>query len=230
MAIFNPGPLLGQISGRIGGSIFSHNKGGAYIRNGSIPTAVSSAAAIAAKNRVSVLSQSWAGLTDAQRLGWKTYAEQTPVINRLGNSITIPPMSHYIGINSRLMAAADTVLDVPPIAAPPDPLLTLTAVGDIGAGEVMITFTGTPLGAGIKLWVEACILESSTVNYLKNRLRLLLVSAAAQATDLDIEAELLARFGTLQVGQELHLMCRTFASATGLLSGPLHSQVTITET
>ena len=230
MAIFTPGSIIGQISGKIGGTVFSHNKGGAYIRNGAIPTLVSSAAAIAAKNRVSVLSVAWSGLTDAQRAAWKLYAEQNTVINRLGNSITIPPLAHYISINSRLMASADTVLDVPPISAAPDPLDTITLTADIGAGDFEIAYTATPLGAGIKLWVEACLLGSPTIHYIKNRLRLLQISAAAAASPLDIETALAARFGTIQVGQECHVMVRAFDSATGLLSGPLHDQATVVTT
>jgi len=53
MAIFNPGPLVGQVSGRVGGTVFSHNRGGAYIRNGSIPYAVYSQKALQAKSALS---------------------------------------------------------------------------------------------------------------------------------------------------------------------------------
>ena len=230
MAIFTSGPAVAEISGSVSGTTFARNRGGAYMRQRAIPVTSTTAYALAAKNRVAVLSNAWAGLTDAQRQAWTIFSQQHPSLNRLGRSITIPPLAYYIRINSRLLAASEAAIDDPPADGPPDPLATLTLAADIGAGDVDLTFTATPLGANDHLWVQACVVSSPTITYIKNYMKLIVVSAAAQASALDIETELTARFGTLQVGQEVHVMVSVFNDLTGLLSGPLHSQATVVST
>jgi len=221
MALITPGPMAGQISGRLGSAVFSHNRGGPYVRNGTIPTLVTSQAAINAKGRLSAQSQAWDNLTAAQRLAWQEWALANPVTNRLGSQVTIGGNAAFVGINTRLAYAGDTPLTDPPIVDPPPALATLAGTLDIGAGDFELTFTATPLAADIRLWVLLTVLSNTAINYVENRLRLLMVSDKAQASPLDIESETEARFGTLQVGQKVVARVSTFDSTTGLLSAPL---------
>jgi len=230
MAIFTSGPAVAEISGSVSGTTFSRNRGGAYMRQRAIPVASTTQYALDAKNRVSILSNAWAGLTDAQRQAWTIFAQQHPSLNRLGRSITIPPLAYYIRINSRLLAASEAAIDDPPAAPAPQPLTSLTLAADIGAGNVDLTFAATPLAANEHLWVQACVVSNASITYIKNYLKLVAVSAAAQASAFDIETALATRFGTLQVGQEIHVLVSVFDDETGLLSGPLHDQATIVQT
>jgi len=230
MALITPGPLAGQISGRIGSAVFSHNRGGPYVRNGTIPTLVTSEAAINAKGRLSAQSQAWDNLTIAQRLAWLEWARSNPVTNRLGSQVTIAGNAAFVGINTRLALAGDTLLTDPPIADPPLALVSLTPTLDIGAGNFELAYTATPLVAAIKLWVRLVVLNNPAVNYVENLLRTLVVSAAAQASPLDIEAATVARFGTLSVGQKVVARVHTFDTATGLLSAPIQAEGLIVTT
>ena len=230
MALFSPGPLVSQVSGSIGGQVFSHNRGGQYIRQRSTPTAVYTDPALEAKNRLATMSLRWGGLTTAQRLAWKTYASENPTINRIGRSTTLSGIAIHNRINSIINKAAGTLLDLPPIDAPPDALLTLTATGDIGAGTSELAFTATPLGAGHCLWVEAALVDSPGIAYVENLYKLIHVSAAALASPYDWLADATLRFGTPQVGQVLHVKVRVVDQDTGLLSGALTDVVTLTTT
>lgn len=230
MALITPGPMVGQISGRLASVVFSHNRGGPYARNGTIPTLVTSEAAINAKARLAAQSQGWDNLTGTQRLAWTEWARSNPVTNRLGSQVTIGGNAAYVGINTRLALAGDTILSDPPIADPPTALASITLTLDIGAGNFEVAYTATPLGATIKLWVRLVVLNNPAVNYVENLLRNLVVSAAAQASPLDIEAATLARFGTLSVGQKVVARVHTFDAATGLLSAPIQSEGLIVTT
>lgn len=230
MALFTAGPVVGQISGRVGASVFSHNRGGPYIRNGTIPTLVSSQEAINAKARLAAQSQAWDNLTIAQRLAWSEWAKSNPVVNRLGSQVTIAGNAAFVGINTRLAYAGDTLLTEPPLADPPTALASITLTLDIGAGNFEIAYTATPLGAGVRLWVLLTVLNNPAINYVENRLRLLVASAAAQASPLDIKTETVARFGTLAVGQKVVARVHTFDGATGLLSAPIQDDGPIVST
>jgi len=230
MALFTPGPLAGQISGRVGASVFSHNRGGPYIRNGTIPTLVTTLAAINAKGRLSAQSQAWDNLTVPQRLAWKGWADANPVVNRLGSQVTVGANAAFVGINTRLAYAVQTPLTDPPIADPPTALATLVLSADIGLGTFDLTYTATPLAANDMLWINACLIDNPAINYVENRLRLLMVSPKAQASPLDIDTEVAARFGTIIVGQKLVVRVSVFSTATGLLSAPLQDDALVVST
>jgi len=230
MAIFTPGSVVGQISGRIGGSIYSHNRGGPYIRNGTIPVAVSSDAAVNQKARLAMISADWRNLTDAQRLAWTTWAQANPQTNRLGHQTVLSGHMAYTGINSRLNLWGQTLLDVPPLGTAPDPLTALTADADIGAGDVECTYAPTPPAAGIAVELWACVVASAGISYVENLYKWLLVTAAAAASPVNYDTEIEERFGTLQVGMVVHVRARTVLLASGLVSGMRQDTVVVDTT
>ena len=219
MAKFTPGPTVAAVSGSIGGTTYSRNRFGAYMRFRAIPVASGSQAALEAKNRLAVQSIAWQSQSVADRLAWQSWAQSHPVTDTLGNSQVLTGHQAFVALNCRIDKAGDTVIAVPPTAAPPDPLLTLSATWDIGAGDFAITFTATPLAATERLWIQAAVVSSPGVNYVTNLLKLVSVSALAQATGLDLESAIESRFGTLQVGDVVHLRIQVYESTTGLLSG-----------
>lgn len=229
MAVFTPGPAIGAISGSIGGTTFSHNKGGPYMRRRGIPTTTPTDAQLDTRARLIQISQAYAGLTPGEKLSWRTYAENTPIVNALGNQIRATAHQCFVGINSLRLKLGDGILDVPVQGAAPVPLLTMVLSTDIGAGDFEVAFTTTPLGAGVKLYVRGCLVDSSGVAYVKNRLVYFAYSAAALVSPYNIESEFAAKFGTPAIGQVAWIEARAYDEATGLMSAPiLGSSVIVT--
>lgn len=106
--------LGGQMSGSVGGVTAGHNKGGQYLRNRSIPTNPNSTRQQAARTALGTAAQRWRTLTQAQRDAWEGYANQTPLTNRLGESITISGSSMYTRTNSFLLGLGETPIDDAP--------------------------------------------------------------------------------------------------------------------
>jgi len=230
MAKFLPGPTVGRISGRIGASIFSHNKGGPYIRNGTKPTISTTEYAQAAKSRLAGLSASWEDESAADRLAWKVWAETNPITDRLGQSINLTGHQAYISLNARLLASSLSAISAPPVDADPPPLYTLTVAVDIGPGDTEIVFTPSPIGASDHVVVRACVLDSPAIHHVSNMLRLVGTSAAEQESPLDIESMLTGRFGSLAVGQVVVVQVHVLRATTGLVSPPLRAQTTVVDT
>ncbi len=126
--------------------------------------------------------------------------------------------------------ADGTAITDPPAAAAPNGLLTLVLNTDIGTGTFDVAFTATPLAADDMLQVWATVQNSAGKNYVENLMRLIVNSTAAQASPLDIETELAAKFGTLQVGQKVTVKVAVFDSVTGLLSNFLRADSLIIDT
>ena len=218
MAIFTPGPVVASISGSVGGTTFSHNRGGRYMRNRSIPVASTTTYAMNVKALMAARSQAWQSLTTAQRAAWLAFAQQTPVLNALGNAFTRSGHQAYVAINFRLALNSFALITAPPIVAAQPALLTYTQTYDIGAGVESATYTATPLGATSYLWIRAALVDSAGKTYIKNLLKFIGLSAAAQASPFSIESLVNTRLGTQTVGQTLHTEISVFDSATGLLS------------
>jgi len=230
MAIMTPGPTVAALSGSIGGSVYSRNRGGAYIRNRAIPVDPNTTAQQSRRAILASQSQGWADRTDAERAAWRNWAVQNPITNALGNSILLSGHQAYVKLNSRLDLVAEPTLLVPPIINAPLALDAVVQDGDIGLGDVDLVFTATPLAAGVKLWISAAVVNSAGINYVRNLFKFVGTSAAAQASPFDDQTLIEAVFGALIVGQRLFTRVSTFDVATGLLSVPLESSVTITTT
>ena len=92
--------IITQGSGSIGGLVFSHNAGGAYVRARTTPTNPNTPQQIAVRNAVAFLSNFWNnGLTQPQRRVWDLYGEKVSVTNRIGEQVFISGMAQYVRSN-----------------------------------------------------------------------------------------------------------------------------------
>lgn len=229
MAKISPGPMAAAISGSMGGTTFSHNKGGPYIRARAIPTNPGTSFQLNQRARLATAAGQWQGLTDAQRQAWVEWARQNPVINALGHAVQLSGEQAYIQLNSRILQDGGTVISVPPIIPAHPGFTSIVQDGDIGLGDTDLTFTPA-LPAGAKVWLRGAVLNSAGISYVRNLLRFVATSAADQASPWDDEAAIVARLGTLTVGQTLHVEAAVFNPANGLLSPFLRTSVVISTT
>ena len=93
-----------QRSGSSGGTVFSHNRSGAYIRARSKPVNPNTARQVVVRNAVRALSIAWSAvLTQLQRDAWNVYAANVSWLNRLGETITLTGLNHFIRSNTPLL-------------------------------------------------------------------------------------------------------------------------------
>jgi len=90
-----------QRSGSAGGTVFSHNRYGAYIRARSIPVNPSTDRQVLVRNAVRALAIAWnQDLTPVQRTMWELYGENVAWTNRFGDTVYLTGMAHYIRSNT----------------------------------------------------------------------------------------------------------------------------------
>lgn len=132
MAIIIPGPLAEEARGKIGGLVFSRNKGGQYVKGFAAPTNPSTARQVEVRSQWSVLINAYSVLiTQLQRDGWVDLAAANPVLNRLGQSILLSGLNMYIRFNQTRLLTGSARIDTAPAAflqAAADPNLVLAAV------------------------------------------------------------------------------------------------------
>lgn len=230
MAIFTPGVVIGQISGKVGGYVFSRNRGGSYIRNSAIPSTVTTKKALAYKSYLSSASQQWQTEDAGDRQAWATFAQTKTSIDRLGKSISLTAHNWYVRLNSRLLAAGESVISIPPVDPPPGVTVVTSWTVDVLTGKTSLVYTPSPLPAGVGLWIRAAKLQSPTIINVQNLLTTILITPGAQTSPLDLEDELVAAFGPIQEGATYVLEIRAFDRTTGLVGGRVYARTVAVDT
>jgi hypothetical protein len=67
-------PILGDLSGKIGGNVFAHNKGGSYVRQWKKPTNPKTNAQQLARAAFASAASLWAGCSAVQKAAYETFA------------------------------------------------------------------------------------------------------------------------------------------------------------
>lgn len=139
------GLLASEMSGKLGGIVASHNKGGQYFRQLRVPVNPNSADQQAVRNAFASATARWNGiLTTQQREDWDVYATSLGSVNPLGDSIDPGGKSLYTGWNGiRLRSGLPAADDVPSDIYRPE--FTTPAIDSwtLASQEVDIAFDDT---------------------------------------------------------------------------------------
>lgn len=230
MALVILGNTIGQASGRLGATIFSKNRAGVYIRNGTKPVNTYSVYRATVKARLSAASKHWLTISLADREAWVTWAAQISWKNRLGQSISLTGQQACIQCNARILACGAAMIDVPALTATPENITGVTVTRDIGTATFTLAWTSGALGATDYLWLRGCVLETTTRGYWTNLFRWFKTSSAAATTPQSLKTDVENRFGTLQAGQVFVLEYSVIDGASGLVSSVFTNQGLITDT
>lgn len=109
------GLLAAEMSGKAGGIVASHNRGGQYFRQFRVPVNPATSQQQAIRNAFGSLAAHWTEtLTQTQRDDWDAYASVIGSTNAMGDFINPGGKALYQGWNSvRLVNALPRVDDVP---------------------------------------------------------------------------------------------------------------------
>lgn len=134
-----------QRSGSAGGTVYSHNRYGAYIRARSIPVNPNTPRQVAVRARMQSLSIAWQTvLTPAQRDAWEVYGSNVSWQNKFGETVHLPGLNHFVRSNAALLQAGIAqVNDAPTIFTLATPEIALEVTGSEGTQVVTVSFLDT---------------------------------------------------------------------------------------
>jgi len=134
-------PILSQSSGSLGGSTFSHNAGGMYMRARSTPTNPNTSQQQAVRSIVAQLVNLWSStLTAAQRAAWASYASSVPLNDVFGDPRYRSAINHYVRCNVPLLQAGGARGDDAPTAFNLGDFTAPTLAVDATDNELDVTF------------------------------------------------------------------------------------------
>jgi len=135
--------LIAQGSGSMGGLVASHNRFGQYMRRRAIPVNPSTSFQQAVRLAFMTLAAAWKNILTAQmRTDWETYAINTPVTNRIGDTVTLTGLNMYIRCNTpRIQIGLSRVDAGPSIFGLPETDSTFTPTAVASTDIVSLAFS-----------------------------------------------------------------------------------------
>jgi len=230
MAKIKMGSMVSLASGSVEGMTYSRNRYGPYIRGRATPVNPASAKQTQMRAVFQMVSSGWKALLPASQAAWVAWAQTNPITDVLGDKQILTGHAAFCKVNTRMWMLGTSQLTLPPMTPAPTPFETLTGTFDIGAGDVSIVYTPTPSGVGICEYIWAAVTESVGIKYVKNLFKLVQYASANDASPYSIQTQVEARFGTLQVGQKLHISAARASNVNGLVSQPRIVSGTIVST
>jgi hypothetical protein len=159
---FLPGVFIGDYSGSQGSTTFSHNKGGQYMKNKSIPTNQQNPAQIAVRSGLISISSSWRALASIDRTAWDSFAASIPKSGPFGLPKFLTGHQTFISCNQNLIKVSSTQLltpgSIPTITS--ESSVNVNAAG--GAATMTITFP-TAIQATERIYVRMSAPKSAGI-------------------------------------------------------------------
>lgn len=157
MAKIQFGPVASDIRGSTGGTVFSRNKGGAYLRARVVGINPNTPKQSLVRSNFGVSSKDWSAvLSSGQRAAWTFFAQANPVINNMGASIQLSGLSMFNRLNQILKQAGLPTITDPPVNldVPAIPVATAFAVDSAG-GTIRFTTLAQAAPADTSYYIRA---------------------------------------------------------------------------
>jgi hypothetical protein len=191
------GPMVAEARGQAGGTVFSRNRFGAYIRQNVSPVQPNTTKQQEQRSAFTQAAQRWRDtLTPAQREAWKEYALGTPMIDSFGLPQIMPGNVMYVRANTmRIRAAALSPIDDAPVTPGMAPQLIPTLTGDTTNGIELTAFTPTLLVADTIEILESDAASSQSRNFFNGPFTQWGTPSGSPALPLTLRANTLVAVG-----------------------------------
>jgi hypothetical protein len=222
MAKIKFGMIVTDGRGKLGGQVFSKNRGGAYIRSKVTPTNPQSTAQTIVRQSFAEYSQNWSALSAALISAWNAAVSSWSRTDIFGDLRNPTGKNLYLRLNQNA-----TLAGYPSIGAPPEKAEMVSGIVtevDFSQSGALIEFVGVYAGSDARVVFSTSGAVSNGTSYVKNKLRVFETSLAVDVADDTTYNLYVGKFGTPVVGQKV------FFGIKYVLSNGQTSPVQIVET
>ena len=219
--------FLADMRGKVNGTVFSKNRGGAYARTKVTPTNPKTTAQNAVRSVLTGFSQGWRALSAAGRAAWNAATGSFPRTNVFGNPKSLSGHQLYVSLNSQLDAANAAAITLPPVPTGAPAIASATGAAAAGAGTATLTFSPGPVPAATAMIIEMTEQVSPGKSNLNNLYRQVQVVAAAGTSPANVASAYTAKFGSLVAGQKIGFRVRNVNTNTGEVSGGVTGEIIV---
>lgn len=222
------GAMMVDLRGKLGGQVFSRNRGGAYVRQKVTPLNPQTTAQVNARSLLTEFSQGWRALTEEQRMAWSGVVDQWSKTDIFGDVVNPTGNTLYSRLNINIRNAGGTAITVPPLPTGADAITSLSVTADVSDGAINVDIAPGTVPAGHTLYVEATPQQSPGINNANTKYRFVEAFAAAEAGPFDIAAAWSAKYGSLTAGTKIFVRAKFINKVTGEMSQAMKGSCIVT--
>ena len=228
------GLLSSAASGKLGGIVASHNRGGTYFRHHAVPVQPRTPAQTLVRNQLQGFSSAFKSLTQAQIAGWNALALTVTLKSKLGTTYNPTGQQLFVSCNKHLAAINITALlsNAPTIPSIPGfTSFTVATTSSYGYTTAITgTYTPSPSASfGIELRASS-VLSAGRTFVGKSQFRTLAGYNPATGLTTDLLTPFLAKFGPLPSSGMIAYELRYIDPATGFAGAPIRATVSFQQT
>ncbi len=212
------GSFISTASGKAGGIVARHNKGGLYLAAFQPPTNPDTPEQQVVRARFGGDSAAFRALTLAQQQTWVNFGEASPRVNALGDPRPISGVNAFISVNNNIVNAGGASILIAPALVGADQIESIAVTATTGPDDVEIAFTPDPVPADHTLIIQATIPLSTGIVNVNNRYRQIAIEVTTTGSPVDLTAEYTAKYGSLITGQNLHVRVYHIRTDSGEVS------------
>lgn len=206
MAKIKFGMMMTDASGKLGGQVFSKNRGGSYVRTKSTPVNRQSSAQMNVRGIFASISSRWSSLTESARESFNGFVGDYARTDIFGDLRNPSGKALFQRLNQNALISDQPQIDVC-LSPQSVPFANLETAELSIAGEVFdVSAVGDLTGAKVVIWATPSL--SQGTKFVKNRLRQVAVFDGAANGVYDFSSEYLTRFGAPAVGANIHVGVR----------------------
>lgn len=206
MAKIKFGAMMVDASGKLGGQVFSKNRGGAYIRTKATPLNPQTTAQMAIRGIFASISSAWSGLTEESRQSFNNLVSSYARTDIFGDLRNPSGKNLFQRLNQNLVISGQAQITVcgEPQEVPFANLLFVS--GNVSDTNLVASCAGDALGSKLVFWATPGL--SQGTKFVKNKLRQISVQDGSASADYDIWADYLVKFGTPVAGANIYVGVR----------------------
>jgi len=201
MAKIKFGMMMTDASGKLGGQVFSKNRGGSYVRTKTTPSNPQTVAQMAIRGVFASISSAWSGLTQGNRDSFNNFVGDYARTDIFGDARNPSGKSLFQRLNQNLEISeqAQITTCVSPSEVPFAGVASANA--DLSDTEFIIETRYDTTGSKIVVWATPSM--SQGTKFVKNKLRQLVVSNGGDAVAVNVWAKYIDKFGVPTAGANI---------------------------
>ena len=206
MARIKFGMMMTDASGKLGGQVFSKNRGGAYVRTKVTPSNPQTTAQMTVRGIFASISSAWSSLTESARLSFNNLVDAYATTDIFGDLRNPSGKALFQCLNQNLenSGQAQITTCVPPSEVPFANLLS--ALCTLAPGTFGVNTGGNTTNSKVVVWATPPLSQGTT--FVKNKLRQIDVFSGADGGTFDIYSAYLVKFGVPAVASNVYVGVR----------------------
>ena len=164
MALIKFGALITDFSGKVGGTIFSKNRGGSYAKNRVVPNNPATARQSIVRGRFGSLSSQWRALEQSERDSFSNTAGNFPKTNRIGDTIQLAGNALFVSLNAALLAVNRPIITIAPTPVGVTEYNPTGFSATDGGVNTSLTVTAVPIDSALQSSMRIQIFATAPVS------------------------------------------------------------------